>query len=169
MKKLFLLLTIMVAVVVCVPAQGWGWLSPSGTSQNAYNKDRVVDTLIKAVPVPVITTGQERKMVAWRALTFDVENKMGYVYLLCAGVGPIGYYTIYGKVASLNSFLVRQQDVTSSGAVVEGYDIDGTTGSNIEGVFFRTTDGTYVEIPTTGAMGYIYSDKPLPLKVPALR
>ena len=105
-------------------------------------------------------------MVAWRATLFDIPYKLGYVYLTCAGVGFIGYYTIFGKVASLNSFIVPQEEYVGSGAVIASADIDGTWGENIDGVFFRTDNGTYVEIPTNGPIGYLYSDKPIPIKVP---
>ena len=168
MKKFILILAVLFVTLSSVQAQWW---APSAQSRNSYDKDKVLDKLIKAVPVPEIMTGQERKMVAWRAKTFDVENKLGFVYVFCSGVGAIGYYTVNGKVASLNSFLVQQDEIIGSGTAgyttVGGADIDGTWGFNIEGVFFRTTDGAYVELPTNGSLSYMYFDRPIPaLKVP---
>lgn len=158
MKKLFVLV-LFLALATSMFAQWW---DPTGKAKNSYNKELVVKRLIAETPVPEIRFGWERKMIAWRAMTFDVENKMGFVYLICSGIGPMGYYTVIGKVASLNSFLTRQNTTAGSdGAVLDDYDIDGTTGENVDGVFFRTTDGAYVEIPTNGPMGYIYSDKPI--------
>ncbi|HPR91745.1 MAG TPA: hypothetical protein PLR64_00605 [Candidatus Dojkabacteria bacterium] len=164
MKKMFVVLMLFMAIF-SASAQWW---APSGADKAGYDRDKILEKLTRAVPVPEIKFAQERKMVAWRAMLFDVENKLGYVYVFCAGVGPVGYYTIFGKVASLNSYLMTQQKVYSDGAVVDYYDIDGTAGENISGAFMRTDNGTYVEIPTNGCLGYLYSDKPLPLKVPKM-
>lgn len=165
MKKNLLALLLMVMVAFTASAQWW---AASASTQANWNRDSAIERIFKSVPVPQINTALERKMVAWRASLFDNENKLGYVYVICAGVGPIGYYTVSGKVSSLNSFLVPEVAYSGEGSYDKPMpDLDGTYGSNIEGVFFRTTDGTYVEMPTVGAMSYLYSDKPLPLKVPA--
>ena len=127
-------------------------------------KEESLVNLFEKVPAPIVTTAQERKLVARRVETFDVENKLGYVYIFLDGSStPLGYYTIFGKVASLNSFLVPQQRVSGSG-IIDDADLDGTYGHNIEGVFFFTDNNTYVE--WNGK--YLYSDQPLPLKVPQL-
>jgi len=146
--------------------------TPSAYDQNTEVKDRVMQSATATVPAYRPTNFLERQMINWRAKTFDQPNKIGYVYVLVAGVGPIGYYTVFGKVASLNSFNVPQQKVltglSGNNPVVDDADVDGTWGHNIEGVFAKTDNGAYIEIPTTGAMGYIYSDIPLPFKVPHL-
>ena len=129
-------------------------------------KEENLVTLFEMVPTPVVKTGQERKLVAKRVTTFDVENKLGYVYLFLDGNStPLGYYTVFGKVASLNSFLVPQQRISQGGSsVLDDADLDGTYGHNIEGVFFFTDTNAYVE--WNGK--YLYSDQPLPIKVPHL-
>lgn len=169
MNKFFKVILLMVLVGIAMPSFSQSWWMGTQTG-NAVNKEKLVNRLINQVPIPEIRLGQERKMVAWRAVTFDVENKLGYVYVLLAGSGCIGYYTVYGKVASLNSFLSQQQDVYGSGAVVDSFDIDGTTGENVDGVFMRLTTGTYEEFPTNGPLAYMYSDKPISLfkAVPSL-
>lgn len=160
MKKF--LLTALLAIVVMASASAQWWV-PSGSAKGLYDQEKITDQLTKLIPVPLIHTGQERMMVAWRATRFDMDNKIGYVYIFCSGVGCIGYYTVYGKVASLNSFLVPEVGYVSmdSGYSEPLADIDGTYGHNIEGVFMRLTTGAYVELPTNGPIGYLYSDQPI--------
>lgn len=156
---------------------------PTAIQEGQAAKDQNLDAVLRSVPIPVVQTAQERKNVAKRVERFDVENKLGYVYVFLPGVGPIGYYAIIGRVSSLNSFLVPQQRITDEMAFrnsdgtyttrrVSGYyvmddaDLDGTYGTNHEGVFFFTDNDVYVEIPAS--MPYMYSDQPLPLRVAKL-
>lgn len=156
---------------------------PTAIQEGQSAKDQNLDTVLRSVPIPIVKTAQERKNVAKRVERFDVENKLGYVYVFLPGVGPIGYYAIIGRVSSLNSFLVPQQRITDEMAFrnsdgtyttrrVSGYyvmddaDLDGTYGTNHEGVFFFTDNDVYVEIPAS--MPYMYSDQPLPLRVAKL-
>ena len=143
-------------------------------NRGQISKEDNLTRIINAVPVPQLKTAQERQMVVDRALRFDVEHKLGYVYIFISGTStPLGYYTIIGKVASLNSFLVPQQRVVNYGsniglAVLDDADLDGTYGNNIEGVFFFTDNKVYVEMPTNGPMGYLYADQPIPIRVAKL-
>lgn len=160
--------------------------TPQSSGQQQLSKEDNLNLLYQKVPTPKVVTAQERKLVAKRVQIFDKDNKLGYVYVFISGVStPLGYYTVFGKVASLNSFLVPQQRITDE-AVVKYYDgstnvrhvggwyvlddadLDGTYGNNIEGVFFFTDSNTYVELPTNGCLSYLYSDQPLPIKVPKL-
>ena len=142
-------------------------VKPSSYDQGQKSLESNMQDIVSAVPVPIIKTAQERKMVAKRALRFDVENKMGYVYLEDNGI-ILGYYSIIGKVASLRSYLNPVDKVwnpsSSSPVVVENADIDGTYGENVAGIFFFTDNDVYVE--WNGQ--YLYADQPLPIRVPKL-
>jgi hypothetical protein len=174
--KRFLVLFMMVAFVtlIAAPIFADGQQEPSSMDKGQTAKETQLQKLIKKVPVPDLTAAQEREMIARRALLFNTDHKIGYVYVFIAGSStPLGYYVTNGKVASLNSFLVPQQTVANYGehggaVVLEDADIDGTYGNNIEGVFFFTDNNIYVEIPTNGCMGYLYADQPLPIRVPKL-
>lgn len=160
--KRFFLVSMLLLLVTPLFAQWW---MPSATNQANYSRNIALETIFKNVPIPPVQNAIERKMVSWRATMFDVENRLGYVYIICSGLGPIGYYTIFGKVASLNSYLVPEYDKnTNSDNQYDKpvADLDGTYGHNIEGVFFRTSTGGYVEIPTSGPVGYLYSTEPPP-------
>ena len=167
-----LLLVLAVALAVSAPAFA-GPAAKLPADLPPYGQD-------KPIPVPEITQAVEREMIARRAKLFDQQNKLGYVYLISQSGSVLGYYTIFGKMASLNSYLVPQEKITdervyrnSDGSytrsriggyfVMDDADLDGTYGSNIEGVFFFTDNGTYVELPTTAGVTPIYSDKPLPI------
>lgn len=177
MKKLFgiMLIALVFPFFSCAMAQ-----SDSSMRSGQTAKEQTMERLVEAIPVPKITNANEREMIARRAVLFDVKNKLGYVYLIANNGAVIGYYSIFGKMASLNSFLVPQQRITdittrrnpngsyytqrvSGWYVLDDADLDGTYGSNIEGVFFFTDNGTYVELPTTAGITPVYSDKPLPI------
>ena len=83
----------------------------------------------------------------------------------------IGRFIVDGKVSSLNSFLtpnmVQDWKSKNSGVIVETElpDIDGSYGENVEGIFFFTTDGKYLE--WTG--DFLYSDIPFSVDDPILK
>ena len=105
-----------------------------------------------SVPVPALSKSAERQAVARRATTWNSEDKLSYVYLIDNG-RVVAFYVARGKVSSLNSFLADGEP-----------DIDGTYGHNVEGVFFFTDTGAYVE--WNGR--YICSDQPLKVTAPPL-
>ncbi len=84
----------------------------------------------------------------------------------------MAFYTVKGKVSSVNSYLTnpqqiiddygRQCDQGSQGSwgtcyVVESPDVDGSYGTNGDGIFFFTTEDVYVE--WNGE--YMLADQPL--------
>lgn len=175
MKKLLVLSVVLAFIALfAAPLFAGGDMESSSMDKGQASKETNLSRIIKQVPVPQLSTAQERMMVARRAKTFDTDHKIGYVYVFIAGSStPLGYYVIIGKVASLNSFLVPQQRVEVYGKddspiVLDDADLDGTYGTNINGVFFYTDNGVYVELPTDGPMGYLYADQPLPIRVPKL-
>lgn len=127
--------------------------------------------LINADPIPQFDKSLERENLIARLKTLNVQNKTGYVYLIGYGGEVIAQYTVRGKVSSLNSYLTTDQQIVArsfgtdmqagaphtDGFVVGSPDLDGSYGKNPEGIFFYTTDGTYVE----WSGGYLYADKPL--------
>ena len=124
--------------------------------------------LSAAVPAPVVKTSIERKNLKRRIERINTENMVSYVYLLSQTGKVVAYYTINGKVSSLNSYLTAMERVEKvdggwNGAygptyvTLEAPDLDGSYGKNVEGVFFFTTEGAYVE--WNGQ--YVWSDQPL--------
>lgn len=144
--------------------------SPSKVS-NEITRD-----IAKAIPVPQLTTSSERKNVAKRAEMFNNEEKISYIYLVSYGK-VMSFFTVQGKVSSLRSYMTPTEqlvdrygtpciynstDVFCSPTgtyTISAPDIDGTYGENVEGVFFFTTEGAYVEWKGE----YMMSDQPLKL------
>lgn len=137
---------------------------------NSLNKD-----IAKVVPVPQLVTSSERKNVAKRAELFDNEEKISYIYLVSYGK-VMTFFTVQGKVSSLRSYMTPVDklvdgngDTCSSNHkmsgmyepcyTIEAPDLDGTYGENVDGIFFFTTEGAYVEWRGE----YMMSDQPLKL------
>lgn len=114
--------------------------------------------------------GQREKA---NTLPCAVEKPLGYVVLFSGNV-VIGNFIVDGKVSSLNSYLtpdsmyyeVAGDYVTGSESNENEWlpDIDGTYGSNDNGIFFFTPDGKYIEWTGT----YLYSDIPFEVDSPIL-
>ncbi len=148
----------------------------SSVENNSYKNDaeKVEQTqqrVQNSVPIPVIKTSAERKNISARATLFDNENKITYIYLVSYGK-VMAFYTVKGKVSSLNSYLTPTDKLVSGDGstcnynvasypcyIVSAPDIDGAYGENTDGIFFFTTDGAYIEWKGD----YMVSDQPLKL------
>lgn len=136
-----------------IKAEACGFFTdcPSETSTAAA----VQKNLITAVPIPQITNSLERVNVAKRAQLFDSPDKTSYIYLISYGK-VMAFYTVKGKVSSLQSYMVPTDKLVYGDGTPCHYssdncytiaapDIDGTYGDNDPGIFFFTTEGAYVE------------------------
>lgn len=127
--------------------------------------------LAKATPPPQFDYSLERENLVRKLKTWNVRNKVSYIYLLSNDGNVIANYVVHGKVSSLNSFLTTPQQVVSiPNRALQGYtqhvlpspDFDGSYGDNPKGIFFFTTSEAYVE--WTGQ--YLLSDQPLKITSP---
>lgn len=149
--------------------------SPTPAANSLQESNSITQTVATNVPIPKLTTSSERKNVAKRAELFNNEDKISYIYLVSYGK-VMAFYTVKGKVSSLRSYMspteklidgngdnCRNNWVTNAGYTpcytVSAPDIDGTYGENVEGIFFFTTEGAYVEWKGE----YMMSDQPLKL------
>ena len=121
--------------------------------------------LATAQPPPQIAVSLERKNLIERLKRLNTENKIGYVYLMSKAGSVMAFYTISGKVSSLNSLLTTPEQVVLDCSGPGGCgrynlpspDFDGSYGKNPEGIFFFTTSGALVE----WSGDYMFSDQPL--------
>ena len=77
----------------------------------------------------------------------------------------MAFYTVKGKVSSVNSLLTTPKQAFSyrgTVIIVESPQLDGSYGTNGNAIFFFTTEGAYVEWPGE----YLLSDQPLKLVTP---
>lgn len=107
-------------------------------------------------------------------LPCEIEKPLGYIVLMTEGGAVVGSFIVDGKVSSLNSFLtpdsmyyeVIGDYVNSMGGENEWLaDVDGSYGTNDNGIFFFTPDGKYIE--WTGI--YLYSDIPFKVDDPVVK
>jgi hypothetical protein len=132
-------------------------------------------------PLPKVDFSNERDNQIRKVTAFNNPNKLGYIYLLSDNGQPISFFVVKGKISNLSSYLTPDQQIvkdpyfdsvrpsgtaqqTSQGLVVQAPDLDGSYGTNGEGIFFFEPDGTYHE--WNGK--YFYSDKPYKMSVQPL-
>lgn len=174
-------LIVSVAIVVILAAVILATLSKkadacffcSSRAQNEVTQSSDIQkNLVEAVPIPQLSNSLERENVAKRAELFNTPDKISYIYLVNYGK-VMAFYTVKGKVSSLQSYMIPTErlirgngepcDTQYSGEygcyTVAAPDIDGTYGENVEGIFFFTTEGAYVEWHGD----YMMSDQPLKL------
>ena len=111
-------------------------------SQSNFNKNQ---------PPKLLEWSLERDNLNKRNARWNNPNKVSYIYILSDTGIIISYFTIKGKVSSVNSKLTTNQQVvrryynSATSGVVESPSMDGSYGSNGDAVFFFLTDGTYME------------------------
>lgn len=160
MKKLLILLVLPIVLTACDEIK-----SPA-TRQEQQRTESNQQKMINAVPLPQLETSLERKNLVKRLEHNNREGLTGYIYLINYGK-IMGYYTVDGKVSSLNSFLTGNTTFvrpcnSCDLREVESPDLDGAYGENDGGIFFFTTEGVYVEWHGD----YLWTDQPMKLSSP---
>ena len=149
--------------------------SITGTKEDVKQQLEVGNQLASNQPTPTdIDYSLERynlvKRAYWvngqreKALSYPcgVIKPLGYIVLFSETGVVIGQFTVDGKVSSLNSFLTPDSEyyeyTCGNGCANNKWlpDVDGSYGTNDNGIFFFTTDNKYIE--WTGM--YLYSDIP---------
>ncbi len=107
--------------------------------------------------------GMEEKA---RNLPCPVKKPLGYIILIDSGV-VVNKYVVDGQVTSLNSYLTPDSEYYERNNSSNNKwlaDVDGTFGTNNEGIFFFDADGEYHE--WNGK--YEYTSRPVTFETPAL-
>ena len=185
MKKIltFILAIVMVfAMAMCFTGCEY---EETGSQKDVNNTINAANTIQSNQPTPTdISYSLERynliRRAYWvngqrekaNALPCEVEKPLGYIVLF-TGNTVVGNFVVDGKVSSLNSYLtpdsmyyeVAGDYVANSNTENEWLtDVDGSYGSNDNGIFFFTPDGKYIEWTGT----YLYSDIPFEVEAPVL-
>ena len=173
---IFVLCFVLMSVfTVNISTRDIGAAKSNPTQQEMNRISQLQSKFINAVPVPDLQTSSERKNVAKRAELFNSEEKISYIYLVSYGK-VMSFFTVQGKVSSLRSYMSPTEQLvdyqgrkcdsswdntcsSASAYTISAPDIDGTYGENVEGIFFFTTEGAYVEWKGE----YMMSDQPLKL------
>lgn len=194
MKKIIsCILVVLMVMTLCVTFVGCDEYDIDGSKQDVNNTISAANTIQENQLTPTdISYSLERynliRRAYWvngqrekaNALPCEVEKPLGYVVLFSGNV-VVGSFVVDGKVSSLNSYLTpdseyyeKYMDATSSSSGSGSYaekhsnkwlaDVDGSYGTNDNGIFFFTPDGKYIE--WTGS--YLYSDIPFIVDSPIL-
>lgn len=158
MKKTIVLLMILCSILVLAACGG----NVSQREEQAISETRQ-QRLLAAQPPPEIVYSLERENLIKRTVRFNDPNKISYIYML-SDMGQIyAFYTIKGKVSSVNSALTTPDQIvwrSGGGSIaVASPQEDGSYGSNGDAIFFYTTEDVYVE--WNGK--YLLADQPLQL------
>ena len=186
MKKTKIILLIITMILGVLVLTGCSDYETSNTKQDINKTLNIGNELAENQPTPTdIDYSLERYNLIRRAywvngqrerantLVCEVEKPLGYVALFLENGACAGKFIVDGKISSLNSYLTPDSEYyekdldyssesNSSTRYVEKYsnkwlpDVDGSYGSNDNGIFFFTPDGKYVEWTGT----YLYSDIP---------
>jgi hypothetical protein len=140
--------------------------NPTATNNLQKSAEQVAQNQSKLEtlqPAPSIEYSNARDALIKRATTFNDPNKVSYIYLISKQGTVMAFYTVKGTVVPLSSYLVPDDNIVkdpyydytgstsssavtkSQGLVIQNPDIDGTYGSNGDGIFFYTTDDVYVQ------------------------
>lgn len=140
------------------------WSEMKATEANQEN-------LVKDEPIPKMEDSLERQNLIRRYNTLNDQNQEFHVYLMSHGK-VVSYYVAQGKVSSVNSKLTQTEQIVKDNGgspqgeqndhVVSSPQLDGSYGTNGDGIFFYTTDGSYVE--WNGE--YLVSERPMSVNTP---
>lgn len=137
--------------------------TPSSVQQEEQTTESNQQRLIAAQPLPSLTKSLERVNLTRRLNRLNQDHLTSYIYLVSQTGKVMAFYPVSGKVTSLNAYLTASHRLVNfgNGGVGEEElpDLDGTYGSNSDGIFFFTTEGVYVEWHGD----YLWSDQPLKL------
>ena len=176
MKKIVICLLAVLLLCSCVCFVGCDY-EPDGSTQDRINTKDAAKTLQSNQPTPTdLEYSLERYNLIRRAywvngqrekamsLPCEIQRPLGYIVLM-SGNTVVGRFEVDGKVSSLNSYLTPDSDYYSYSATNYWLaDVDGSYGTNDNGIFFFTPDGKYIEWTGT----YLYSDIPFIVENPVV-
>lgn len=167
-KRVLALIALLCLIVVTAALAG----EPDWYKNDEKVTNGIANAAQHATPYPSneMTHFLERDNIKRRLLAFNKADKIGYLYVMSFGKF-VGYYTIKGKVSSVQSQLTVTDQTWDTGGnnriAVASMGDDGSYGENEggdRGVFFFTQGGVMVE--TT--LDWLYADQPLHIDAPNL-
>lgn len=144
----------------------------SAQAQEQMTLEQSQKALTTNQPAPIMTYSLERENIRKRLERFNDPNKIGYLYTLTANGQIVGFYTVKGKISSVNSYLTTSEQLICYGdqhgladsaysdygcLTMEAPDSDGSYGTNGEAIFWFDTNDIYGE----WSGDYQYFDEPL--------
>ncbi|MGL6099446.1 MAG: hypothetical protein ACRC0G_07460 [Fusobacteriaceae bacterium] len=137
---------------------GTPYIGETYKAEQIYTEINQRDLIKKQNPVK-LDWSLERDQLIRRTKLWNDKNKVSFIYLFNKDA-LVGFYTIKGKVSSVNSQLTSPE-FSYGGLALPSPSEDGSYGSNGDAVFFFLTDGSYMEWNGT----YLLVDRPMKLNV----
>lgn len=179
--KIIICLVAVLLICACFVSCDYSY-QPDGSTQDKLNQKEAANEIQANQPTPTdLEYSLERYNLIRRAywvngqrekamsLPCEIQRPLGYI-ILFSGNTVVGRFEVDGKVSSLNSFLTPDSDYYEYSGSSSSYknnwlaDVDGSYGSNDNGIFFFTPDGKYIEWTGT----YLYSDIPFIVENPVV-
>jgi hypothetical protein len=159
MKKILTILAIIFIAIFTMTAATCDY-EESSTTKNSRANEKIAQTAIDSVPVPIPQFFLERENVSAWFKNWDQPGKICYLYIFTQQ-GCIGYFVCDGKPISNQSYLTPEEEYYMNGATLQAPSLDGTFGADNYGIRFRDAKGKWYEF---GGMNfsYIYSDSRIP-------
>jgi len=163
MKKFLLIIPVLLIIGL---TSGCTMMEDNTSSIEKKMTEENQKRLLNSQPPVKLDWSLERENINKRTNLWNDANKISYIYLIDYGK-VMAFYTIKGKVSSVNSQITNPEQIADSYSQ-GGYAIlpspaeDGSYGTNGDGIFFFTTDGIYVET----ALSYVLVDQPLKMATP---
>lgn len=194
MKKIWSLVLALCLTMACLTGCGYEY-ETTNSQEDAEKTIEIADELAENQPTPTdIDYSLERYNLIKRAywvngqrekantLPCEIAKPLGYIVLFTESGSVVGSFVVDGKVSSLNSYLSPDSEFyekslsyrsSNTYTTKPAYDysnkwladVDGSYGSNDNGIFFFTPDGKYIEWTGT----YLYSDIPFIVDDPVLK
>ena len=163
MKKIFIIAFLLVGIGTLSGCSVDG-ATPTTVKQEQDLTEQNQQKLLANQPPPKLDWSLERDNIIKRTNLWNDPNKISYIYLIEYGK-VMAFYTIKGKVSSVNSQITNTEQIKSNpSGMSSGWAVtlpspseDGSYGTNGDAVFFFTTEGAYVE----WRGDYMLADQPL--------
>ena len=178
MKAQICSISLLVMIVVLVSVLCSCDYKPSATDQNVRDTQTATENILSNQKTPTdINFSLERYNLIKRAywvngerekaeqVPCNVQKPIGYITLI-VGNTILAQYTVDGKLSSLNSYLSADSQYYECTNIYNNWlaDVDGSYGTNVDGVFWFDCNGNYHE--WNGQ--YHYSDIPLTIDDPTV-
>ncbi len=172
--KIIVYVLVVLVLITCLASCDY---TPSGSTQDKMNQKEAANEIQANQPTPTdLEYSLERYNLIRRAywvngqrekamsLPCEIQRPLGYIILM-SGNTVVGRFEVDGKVSSLNSYLTPDSDYYGCSSTNHWLaDVDGSYGTNDNGIFFFTPDGKYIEWTGT----YLYSDIPFIVENPVV-
>lgn len=166
-KKKIIIIFCLIAICCCFAGCSLENTAKDEQAKTEQNQSK----LLKIQPPVSLDWSLERDNINKRTTLWNDANKISYIYLINYGK-VMAFYTIKGKVSSVNSQITNPEQVIDSNSAYRIFNgnaltmpspaEDGSYGTNGDAVFFFTTDNVYCEWNGD----FLLVDQPLQLSTP---